>query len=156
MNDNQKYIGLFALILALLAGILLCGAAVFYLLKVFSIAVFSIPGSDFLYQYIVTLTPFLIYFAAYYFLNKQIILSEKTGSIITARFFHIVGMISATGFLVLALLNLSGVKHEWIRLYERYSFLTLISQILLLFATTLSLATADKKEVDWMQKNKKE
>lgn len=152
MDNYNKYIGLLALIMGLFASILLFFVGIFYTMKVFSIVFFDLPGTAFLFEYVVTLTPFVIYFTSYYFLNRKIISTEKLTAKISSRIFMSIGILTAIFFMTLALMDIAGVQYEWVRLYKRYSYLTLISQILFLFFTTLSLATGDKKEIDWMDR----
>jgi hypothetical protein len=154
MDNFQKYSRLMLLIAASFFGMLLFIALLIYILRLFSITMFNIPGFDLFFQYVIIIIPYLIFFAAYYYLYQKIKLSKNKVS----RF--ISGVLVATGCIIcLITLSLSTalflrVKTEWLKVYEDNGHYALIIQIVILFLTAGALASGDEKEKDWMERRK--
>lgn len=148
----NKFFGLLILLLGTLVAIPLAIALLFYILKLFSVTIFNLPGTEILYRHIITLVPYLIYFTAYYFINRKIKSTPALGARVASRFFLILGVLTATTGMVFSLFDLYQYPHVWILFFHNHSYLVLITQILLLFLTTMSLASGDAKEKDWMQR----
>jgi hypothetical protein len=153
MDKFDKYFWLLALIIGSFLGFLILAVSLFFILKLFSITVFSIPGIDKAYQFLVVFIPYLIFFSGYYYLHKKIHLSTKMYSRILSMLFLVAGSLICVVSLVLSMLSSFKVKNEWLRLYGEHSHYSFIVQIILLFATALIIATGDPKEKDWMEKH---
>ncbi|MFM2358743.1 MAG: hypothetical protein RLY16_736 [Bacteroidota bacterium] len=152
MNTFNKYFGLVALIIGGFLGTLFILVLIFFLLKMLSITFFNLPGTDSVFKHLVTLTPYIIYFSAYYYINKKIGQTPALAARITSRFFLVIGASICTFTMTLALLSLWGFEHAWLRFFDTHSYLALIAQILFLFFTTVSMASGDAKEKDWMDR----
>lgn len=151
-NTFNKYFGLLTLILGTIVAIPLVLACIFYVLKLFSVTIFNLPGTELIYRHIITLVPYLIYFSAYFYINKKIGNTPALGARVMSRFFLIIGVLAALTGMVFSLFDLYEYPHVWILFFHNHSYLVLITQILLLFFTTMSLASGDAKEKDWIQR----
>ena len=77
MNDFNKYFGIAFLIMGSFIGLILFFVLIFFFLKLLSVTVLALPGFNWLFKYIITIIPYLIFFGGYYFLFTQI---SKTGN----------------------------------------------------------------------------
>ena len=156
MNKTDKYFKLMALLFGGFIGFIALVAILFFLLKLCSITLFYIPGFDHLFQFIVIIIPYLIFFMGYYYLHTKIPLSKsKTGAMV-GRIFLIVGSLLCTATMVIATLTLFGVHKSFLLTYQDNSQYGWIIQVVILFFTALIIATGDEKEKDWMDKNNQE
>ncbi len=124
----------------------------FYILKLFSIVLFHIPGFDHVFQTVVVMVPYTLYFWAYYYLHTRFPDAKKRSSKIIARIFLVIGSLACFVTMILSLLVLFKVKYNWVKTYDRYSHISLIIQVLMIFATAAILATGDAKEKNWMDR----
>ncbi|MES2429539.1 MAG: hypothetical protein V4556_01305 [Bacteroidota bacterium] len=152
MKDFEKYFGLMTLLIAGLVGSLLLGVGIFYLLKLFAITLFNFPGFHTFFGFVVTIVPYLIFFAGYYYMHKKIQASPGKISRNIGKLLLIIGSLSCFIIMLLLLLHFWGIKNEWLYTIDRNSHWGLISQILILFFTAMIIATGDKKEKDWMER----
>jgi hypothetical protein len=155
MNNNvNKYFALMALLLGSFVAIILFLVLFFYLLKLFSLTFFNIPGTENVFHVVIILVPYIVYYASYYYLQKKI---AKATSVIAKSlgwFFLITGIIVCTFTLVLAFMVFFKVNYPWLRVFEANSHYAFIAQIVILFATSMVIASGDKKEIDWMERGK--
>jgi membrane protease YdiL (CAAX protease family) len=91
MDNFQKYSRLMLLIIGSFIGLILLIALFFFVFRLFSITVFYIPGFDLFFQYTITAIPYLLFFAAYYYLSNKIKLSKSKVARIIARSLLLVG-----------------------------------------------------------------
>ena len=153
MNKSDKYIKLMTLILGGFIGFIALLVTIFFVLKLCSITLFHIPGFDRIFQFIVSIFPYLIFFMGYYYLYNQIRLSGyKTGAII-GRIVLVIGCLSCAATMVLATLTLFGVQKSFLLIYRDNSQYGWIIQVIILFFMALFIASGDAKEQDWMDKN---
>ena len=128
-------------------------ALLFFVLRLFSITMFNIPGFDLFFQYIIIIIPYIIFFAAYYYLYKKIRYSKSSLSRILARILIIAGCLVCIFTLTLSTATFLKVKNDWLKLYENNGHYALIIQLVILFLTAGILASGDAKEKDWMERN---
>ena len=128
-------------------------ALLFFVLRLFSITMFNIPGFDLFFQYIIIIIPYIIFFAAYYYLYKKIRYSKSSLSRILARILIIAGCLVCLFTLTLSTATFLKVKNDWLKLYEDNGQYALIIQLVILFLTAGILASGDAKEKDWMERN---
>ena len=154
MDNFSKYFALMALIIGGFIGFVLLVVVLFYLLKLFSITMFAIPGTEKVYHFFIVVIPYTIFFFGYHYMHKKIQLSLNKYARSFAILFLVLGSLICFGFLVLAVLDYFSLKNEWVRVYNQNSQYGFISQILMLFFTALILASGDPKEKDWMDKHR--
>ena len=154
MDNFSKYFALMALIIGGFIGFVLLVVVLFYLLKLFSITMFAIPGTEKVYHFFIVVIPYTIFFFGYHYMHKKIQLSLNKYARSFAILFLVLGSLICFGFLVLAVLDYFSLKNEWVRVYNQNSQYGFISQILMLFFTALILASGDQKEKDWMDKHR--
>lgn len=140
------------LIIGSFLGFILFIGLLIFILRLFSITVFHIPGFDLFFQYVIITIPYIIFFAAYYYLYNKIKFSKSKAS----RGIAVV-LIAAGCLICLFTLSLSTavflrVKNDWLKLYDNNGHYALIIQIVILFLTAGVLASGDEKEKDWMER----
>ena len=156
MIKSDRYIKLMTLLLGGFFGFIALLATIFFLLKLCSITLFYIPGFDHLFQFIVTIIPYLIFFMGYYYLNIKVPLCRSKTGVITGRILIVVGTLLCAATMVIATLTLFGVHKSFLLTYQDNSQYGWIIQVVILFFTALIIAAGDEKEKDWMDKNNQE
>jgi len=152
-DDTNKYIGLLALLLGGFVSIILIIVLFFYFLKLISVTLFNIPGSENIFKVIILLVPYIVYYASYYYLQKKIAkVTAKTAKAM-GWFFLTVGMLVCTFTLVLAIMVFFNLNYPFLRIFNANSHYAFIAQIIFLFATSMVIASGDSKEKDWMERN---
>lgn len=154
MDNFNKYFGLLALLIGCFISFVLLAVGLFYLLKLFSITMFAIPGTEKVYHFFIVVIPYTIFFFGYHYMHKKMPLSAKKSSRLFAMIFLVAGSLICFGCLLLAVLDYFSVNSSWVKTYNQYSQYGFISQIVMLFFTALILATGDAKEKDWMERTK--
>ena len=152
MDNFQKYSRLMLLIIGSFIGFILLIALIFFLFRLFSITVFYIPGFDLFFQYVIICIPYLLFFAAYYYLNKKIKSSKSKASRVIARALLLAGCATCVFTLVLSTAIFLHVKNDALKVFEDNGHYALIVQIVLIFITAATLASGDEKEKDWMER----
>ena len=152
MNNTNKYFSLLLLLLGGFVSLILIIVLVFYLLKLFSVVMFNIPAFDNVFQVLILLVPYILYYAAYYYLHKKIAKAETVLSKSMGWGFLFFGSLVCTATLVLTLMVFFKMKYPWLRVFELNTHYAFIAQIIFLFATALAIASGDKKENDWMSR----
>lgn len=152
MDNFQKYSRLLLLIAASFFGLILFIALLIFLLRLFSITMFYIPGFDLFFQYVIILVPYLLFAAAYYYLFLKISLSKSKPSRMIARLLVLTGCIICLITLSLSTALFLHIKNDFLRLYENNGHYSLIIQIVIIFLTAGVLASGDGKEKDWMDR----
>ena len=130
-------------------GFILLVIIIFYLLKLCSITLFHIPGFDKVFQFIIIIIPYLLFFSAYRYLHKKIPDSTKKYSRFIGRTLLIVGSTVCFATLVISTLKFGGVRKEWINTFDDNLHYALIFQIIILFLCAAIIATGDAKEINW-------
>ena len=133
-------------------GFIIFVALLIYILRLFSMTMFHIPGFDLFFQFTIVIFPYLLFFAAYYYLYKKIPFSKSRTSRIIARLLIITGCIGGLFTLSMSTAMFLHVKHDWLRLFEDNSQYALILQVILIFITAGVIASGDVKEKDWMER----
>ncbi len=142
-----------ALIFGGFIGFLLLIILIFYILKLSSITLFLIPGSENAFHFFITIIPYAIFFSGYYYLHTKITFAKTKLSRYLSRFLLVTGSALCLITMLLSLLVLYKVKTEWLRAFDDNTHFALIAQILLLFFTAAIIATGDPKEKNWMEKD---
>jgi hypothetical protein len=152
MDNFQKYSRLMLLIAGSFVGFIVFVALLIFVFRLFSITVFHIPGFDLFFQYVILSIPYLLFFAAYYYLYKKIKLSTSKASRVIAKVLLLVGCATGvfTWFLSTALFL--HVKNDALRAFEDNGHYALIVQVIIIFITAATLASGDEKEKDWMER----
>ena len=127
-------------------------AILIFVLRLFSITLFYIPGFDLFFQYVIILIPYILFFSAYYYLYKKITLSKSRASRIIARILIAMGCIICLFTLSLSTALFLNIKNDWLRLYEDNGHYAMVIQIVIIFLTAGTLASGDPKEKDWMER----
>jgi hypothetical protein len=156
MDNFQKYSRLMLLIIGSFIGLILLIALFFFVFRLFSITVFYIPGFDLFFQYTITAIPYLLFFAAYYYLYNKIKLSKSKVAKIIARLLLLMGCIIGLFTLFLSTAIFFHVKNDALRLFEDNGHYALIAQIIIIFITAATLASGDEKEKDWKERRKEQ
>jgi ABC-type multidrug transport system permease subunit len=125
---------------------------IFYLLKLFSVTLFYIPGFDHFYSFIMIIIPYVIFFCGYYYLHKKIPLSKSKTAAVAARVLMILGSLLCGVTMILSTLKLFGIHKTFLLTFDEKSQYGWMIQIVILFFTALIVASGDEKEKDWMHK----
>jgi hypothetical protein len=153
MNGFNKYFGLMALLFGAFAGFVLLVVGLFYLLKLFSITLFYIPGFQNVFQFLIVIIPYVVFFSGYYYMHTKIAGAKTKTARLTGRILMIFGSLVCMASMVMAILVLINIKNQWVALFNTNSHYAFIAQIVLLFATAAMIATGDAKEKNWMERN---
>lgn len=143
-----------ALIIGSVFGFLLLIALIIFILRLFSITFFNLPGVSGIFNFIITILPYLVFFAGYYYMNRKASAAKAIASRWIGRFLLVIGSASCLLALVLSVLLFFGVKNDRMLLYSENTHYGWIVQIILLMFTALAIATGDPKEKNWMEKHK--
>ena len=127
-------------------------AILIFVLRIFSVTLFHIPGFDLFFEYIIILIPYILFFSAYYYLYKKITISKSKASRIIARILIAMGCIISLFTLSLSTALFLNIKNDWLRLFEDNSHYAMVIQIIIIFLTAGALASGDPKEKDWMER----
>ncbi len=152
MDNFQKYSRLMVLIVGSFLGFILFIGLLIFILRLFSITVFHIPGFDLFFQYVIITIPYILFFAAYYYLYHKIRLSKSKVSRVIALLLIVTGCLICLFTLSLSTAVFLRVKNDWLKLYENNGHYALIIQIVVIFLTAGVLASGDEKEKDWMER----
>jgi hypothetical protein len=152
MNNFNKFFGLTALIMGSFVSLLLLIVVIFYLLKLFAVVAVNIPGTKTVYELVVLLVPYIIYFASYYYLHKKIALANTTLAKSLGWLFLGLGVSIATICLLLDAATFLQFKNRATDLLNNQHHYAFIAQVVIIFFTALSIASGDAKEKDWMER----
>ncbi|MFZ4058702.1 MAG: hypothetical protein ACOYKE_11225 [Ferruginibacter sp.] len=153
MDNFEKYSRLMMLVVGAILGFLLLIVVLFLLLRLFSSAVFLVPGIDLFLQYVITLFPFLLFYGAFFLIRNS---NQTNVSAIAkgiSKSLSSIGYIACTIALLLASAVFFKFKWEWLVDYEAYSQYALILLLVLVFFSAISLASGSAKEKDWKERN---
>ena len=156
MYNLNKYLSLMALIIGSFLSFLLLLVLFFYVMKLFSIAFFSIPGSTNIFETVIILVPYILYYAAYYYLAKKITLAKTSTAKILGSVFVIIGTSIATVTLTLAFMVFFKLHYPWLKILESNSHYAFIVQIIIIFFAAGTIASGDAREKDWMERGSSE
>lgn len=156
MKQSDRSVTLIFLLLGGFISFLLLIAGIFYFLKLCSVTMFHIPGFDHVFQFVVVVIPYVIFFSGYVYLHKQIKASPSKKAANTARVLLLIGSVCCLITLMLASMKLFGVQKSFVLVYEDNSQYGWIIQIVVLFFTALAVASGDAKEKGWMDKHLEE
>ncbi len=133
-------------------GFILFVALLVFILRLFSITLFYIPGFDLFFELIIVMIPYLVFFAAYYYLFKKINHSSIKATRIIARILVFAGIVFCTLTLILSIMLYKKINNDWLKIFEQNSHYGLIFQLILLLLTAGIIAGGDTKEKDWMER----
>jgi hypothetical protein len=154
MNSSfNKYFALMGLLMASVLGFAAIVAIIFFVMKLFAIAAFNIPGSGFVFEFFITAIPYFILFAAYYLVHKKIASSKTNASSVMARILLTAGSLICVTQLVLALLIFFQVHAQWLVIYSEYDKAGFALHLILILISAGILATGDPKEKSWLQRH---
>lgn len=141
------------LLFATLAGFILLVVILFYALKLFSITLFHIPGSDIAFQFLVTIVPYAVFFAGYNYLFKKVNGKDKSkASKISGKVLLVIGSLLCLASMIMAVLFLFNIKSEWLQLFNDNTHYAFMIQIVMLFLCAITIASGDPKEKNWMER----
>lgn len=141
------------LISACVIGFILFIALLIFVLRLFSITLFNIPGFDLFFQFVIISIPYIIFFAAYYYLFKKVRASKSVTSRLIARVLLVAGAALCIFTLVLSTLIFLKEKNEWLAVFNENSHFALIIQLIILLVASGIIASGDAKEKDWMERS---
>jgi hypothetical protein len=155
MNDSSnKYFTLMGLLLLSLAGFVALLVGIFYLLKLFSVTMFYIPGSAWLFNLFIVSAPYLILFAAYYLVYNRIRTSKPHPAKTAASIILTAGSLFCVAGLTISLLEFFKVNTVLIRWYNPVSKYSFAGHLLLMLLATGLLATSEPKEKSWLDRQR--
>ncbi len=134
-------------------GFIILIALLIFILRLFSITMFHIPGFDLFFQFVIIIIPYIIFFGGYYYLYKKIGSSKSKLSRIIARMLLVAGCAICLFTVTLSTLIFLQIKNDWLRVFEYNGHYALIIQIMILLVTSGVLASGDEKEKDWMERS---
>jgi hypothetical protein len=154
MNNDNRFLTLFMIVLFSFFGVVIAVALVVFLLRLLSMAVINVPGFTDFYGYIMLIIPYGIFFTTYYFLRGKIALTAgKVAKVLGAIFFTL-GFLACLGSLIISTINfIKTINHIELTL-EELSHYFLVIQLAFIFIITLTLGLGDAKEKDWLEKHK--
>lgn len=152
MNNFNKYLTLLFLIVGAFLGFILLQVILFYFMKLFSVIVFNIPGFNGIFHYFITAFPYLIFFAAHYYLFTKVGQSQNRISRSIARILLLLGVTSCAVFLIVATLNFWKIRYPLLTTLGETSQYILFVQLVIVFLCAAILASGDPKEKDWMER----
>jgi hypothetical protein len=126
----------------------------FYILKLFAITLFNIPGFNSLYQYLIIAVPYIIFFCGFYYLNKKISFSKSKASRIAGRILITLGSLICLLAFIFSTLDFASVKNNWVNLFNENTHFILIAELLILITTAGVIAIGDPKEKDWTERHR--
>ncbi len=152
MDNSNKYLKLLLLIIGTVFGFFLLIAVIILVLRLLSIALFTNKISEHIFHYFVVVIPYLIFFGAFYYLNKKIKQSQSKTSKIIASLFLIIGcLICLISFLFITVISF-GAENKWLSFFDDNSGYSLALQLLIVFLTAITLAIGEPTEKDWIKK----
>lgn len=152
MDNFQKYSRLMLLIAGGFIAFVLAIALIFFLLRILSVTMFNIPGFDWIFQFTIVAIPYVIFYAAYYYLAKKIKHSHSKASRVIARSLLLIGLVLCTVTLVLAMMVFLKVNDMRLITFNENGHYGWIFQLFILLIAAGVIAGGDKKEKDWMER----
>jgi hypothetical protein len=135
-------------------GFILAIALLILILRLLSVTLFELPGTEPVYHYLVSIVPYVIFSGAYYYLYRKIGQSKnKTAKFIAAIFLFIGCVICLVCFVLVSMLCFN-VHKNWLDDFNDNSGYNLVAQLIIVFLTAMTLGFGDPKEKDWLEKNK--
>lgn len=153
-DSFEKYSRLMLLIAGAFIGFILFVALVFFILKYFAFSLIHIPGFDKLYQFVIVIIPYIVFFAAYFYLFGKIKSSHFKTPKIIARILIFVGALFNLAAMCLSIFAFANSLKQWLLVVEENEHYAYILQLIILLITAAVLASGDKKEEDWMERRK--
>lgn len=142
------------LLFGALASFILLVVIIFYALKLFSITLFNIPGADNAFQFFVTIIPYLVFFAGYYYLFKKVKGDKSKAAKISGKILMMIGSFLCFVSMLMAILFLFKIKSDWLQIFNDNTHYSLMVQIVMLFLCAMVIASGDPKEKNWMDKER--
>jgi len=153
MNDSiNKYFSLLGLLLLSLVGLAAVMAGIFYLLKLFSVAMNTIPGADKLFHLFIVTAPYLILLAAYYLVHTRIRSANRHPATIAARIILGTGSLLCIAGLVIGVLEFLTLNTILIKWYQPLSKYDFAGHLLIMLLSSGVLASGAPKEKSWLDR----
>ena len=140
------------LLMASVFGFAALVAIIFFVMKLFAVALFNIPGSSYVFEFFITIIPYFILFAAYYLVHKKISSGKINASSIAARTILTFGSLVCVIQLVFALLLFFHVRTEWLLSYNEYNKAGFALHVIVILISAGVLATGDEKQKSWLER----
>jgi hypothetical protein len=153
MNNFNKYAGILLGVLGLFFGFIFAVAILIFLLRLISVALFTLPGSDMIYRYFVTIVPYFIFSGCYYYLYRKVNQSQNKSAKVIAGILLFSGCLICLACFVLTSLYFFQANNNWLYVFNEHSGYNLVAQVVIIFFTTMALGFGDPKEKDWMEKH---
>lgn len=151
-DQSNRYFFLMALLMGSAVAVVGIIVLLFYVLKLFAITLFNIPGSSYLFELFIVMVPYLILFAAYYLVHTQISAARRSVVAGVARVLLTTGSLICVTGLVLSLVIFFKVKAQWLTIYNEYSNHSFALHLILILVSAGILATGDPKEKSWLER----
>jgi len=151
-NNTNKYFILTGMLLLSLVGVAAILVIVFYVLKLFAVTMFNIPGSSWFFEIGITAIPYLILFGAYYIVHRKISAAQKNMSAAASRIILTAGSLICILQLVFAVMGFFKVQAEWMNVYNQYNKAGFALHLILILIASGILATGDPAEKNWMER----
>ncbi|MBL0355422.1 MAG: hypothetical protein IPP72_00365 [Chitinophagaceae bacterium] len=151
-DQSNKYFYLMALLMGSVLAVVGIIVLAFYILKLFAITLFNIPGSSYLFELFIVIIPYLILFAAYYLVHTQVSASRRSAAAGVARILLTTGSLICVTGLVLSLVIFFKVKAQWLTIFNEYANHTFALHLILILISAGILATGDPKEKSWLER----
>jgi hypothetical protein len=154
MNNDNRFLTLFMILLFSFFGVVIAVALVVFLLRLFSMAVINIPGFTDFYGYTMLIIPYGLFFTTYYYLRPKLALTAGKPSKILGTLFFTLGFLACVASLTIATINfIKTINHVELS-FEDVAPYFLVIQLAFIFIITMTLGLGDAKEKDWMEKHK--
>jgi hypothetical protein len=153
MDNFTKYTGILLGILGLFFGFIFTVAILILLLRFVSVALFTLPGSDMIYRYLVTIVPYIIFSGCYYYLYRKINQSKNKSAKVISGILLFAGCLICLACFVFTTLYVFEVNRNWLYEFNEHSGYNLVAQVVLVFFTAMTLGFGDPKEKDWLEKH---
>ena len=127
-------------------------AIIIFILRLFSSTLLHVPGFDKFFEYMILAIPYLIFYAAYYCLYKNIPSSNSRPSKTVTSILLILGLLICSAGLVLSTIFYAGVRSHWLNVYNENSGYGLTLQLALALITAGVIAAGGTKEKDWRER----
>ena len=141
-----------ALLFGSVTGFILLVVLIFYVLKLCSITLFYIPGFENVFQFIIVIIPYVIFFCGYYYMHTKIGSAKTTTARLSGKILMVLGSLVCFASMIMAILVFLKVRNELVATFNSNSHYSFIAQILFLFATAAMIATGDPKEKNWLER----
>ena len=140
------------LIAGLVFGFIFFIALLVFLLRLLSATISNIPGLEVFYGLVITCFPYLLFFAAYFFLFGNVRSCKSRAARIIAGLLMMAGIILGVLGLSVSTALFLKINNSWVRQLEESSHYALVVQVAALFLIAAVLAIGAPPGKDWRDK----